>query len=222
MTLHAVPDIHEETPVSVLSVVPDLPDDTVSSPEADLAGIVAEIAASAERTAAHLAALAALIDEARRWFVKFSREAWEFAEGGDGGGGRLCETWERYTNEVGVLPRPRNSSNVTVRGYVRVPMTAGTIVEQLPVTAEQANLMLKALPADQRYARSALAHSLLLSDLLIASPDWDPLGSKRQCICPQARAKFAEWAVRNYRSRTVDPDITISGCPAGTHIEESA
>jgi hypothetical protein len=220
------PDVVIDAPASVLSIVPDLPDepeeviDTVST--ADLPGIVAELVDTLGRIDVATTALAELKDTVRAWFVKFTKDAWECGDG-NLGSDSLCETWERYLAEVGVPGRPNRSPAVNADGQFRVPITAANLrsATSIGLTDAQARAMIAGLPEADRYTPRTANFNLRISQIDLDDKTWDPLSKTTQrCVCPQARIEYQTQARANYgRDVLVDLSrVRVQYCPATTHI----
>jgi hypothetical protein len=227
-SLATEPDRHPDGPALVLSVVPDLEeaetttegadtDVSASALSADLPAIAAELLATIERTDKAVAELAALKETVRTWYVKFTKDAWATANVAG-----LCATWERYCESVGVPPRPDHASSPArnVRGTVRVPITARVLRSATGLAEAQVEVMIAALPEDQRFTSSQQSWNVTAASAVLDDPLWDPLakGGGHRCICPTARADFQRRAVSNYGTGTlVDVDTLVIDCPASKH-----
>jgi hypothetical protein len=205
--------VTDDAPAFVLSAVPDLPDVTRVT---DLAAIVAELKATNERTAVAEVALVALKETVRQWFVKFTKDSWEFANSDS-----LCATWERYTAEVGIPARPERSNPVTVRGIVKLPLSAVTVADTVKVSRAMAQVMIDALPEGERYTQISNAWNVTVSRIDLDDPNWEPLLKRRpsSCICPAARVDYLARVRSNYGTRAVVDLASLSiDCPAVNHI----
>jgi hypothetical protein len=208
---------NDDAPAFVLSAVPDQPDVTRVT---DLAAIVAELKATNERTAKAEADLVALKETVRQWFIKFTKDSWDFANG-KYGDDSLCATWERYCAEVGVPPRPEKSNPILVRGNVKMPLSAITIADTTRIPRAVAQKMIDSLPEEERFSVTQNSWNVTVGQFDLDDPTWEPLLRKRpnSCCCVAARADFANKVRANYGAKAFADMATLTiDCPALAHV----